>query len=91
MSVYKDPEISVSDVWMDDDGTAYLAGIRQPGRLRDIIPAKVVVFRSKDYKLWEAMPVDYRASAIRPMFAMPDAENRWMATDNGMILKLVAK
>ena len=67
------------------------AGIQEPGRLRDIIPGKVVVLKSQDYKSWDTMPVDYRASAIRPMLAGPDAQHRWMATDNGMILKLVDK
>ncbi len=89
--VYKDPKISVTDVWLDSDGTAFVSGIEEPGRLRDIIPGKVVVLTSKDYKSWDRMPVDYRASAIRPMLAGPDAQHRWMATDNGMILKLIDK
>jgi hypothetical protein len=88
-SIYKDPKVSITDVWMDDDGAAYLAGIEEPGRLRDIIPGKVVVMKSSDYKTWTPMPVDYRASAIRTMIAIPDAQHRWLATDNGMILKLV--
>jgi hypothetical protein len=90
-SVYKNEKISVTDVWLDGDGTAYLAGIQEAGRLRDIIPGKVVVLKSQDYQSWDSMPVDYRASAIRPMLAGPDAQHRWMATDNGMILKLVDK
>ncbi|MGA7241045.1 MAG: hypothetical protein WBY44_35510 [Bryobacteraceae bacterium] len=89
--VYKDPKINITDIWLDSDGTAFLSGIEEPGRLRDIIPGKVVVLTSKDYKTWERMPVDYRASAIRPMLAGPDAQHRWMATDNGMILKLIDK
>jgi hypothetical protein len=87
-SVYRDKDISITDVWLDNDGTAYLAGIKEPGRLRDIIPGKVVVFTSRDYKTWLEMKVDYRASAIRTMLAVPDANHRWLATDNGMILKL---
>jgi hypothetical protein len=89
--VYKDPKVSVTDVWLESDGTAFLAGIVEPGRLRDIIPGKVVVMESSDYKNWHKMTVDYRAAAIRPMLAMPDPQNRWMATDNGMILKLVSQ
>ncbi len=87
-SIYRDKDVSVTDVWLDRDGTAYLAGIREPGRLRDIIPGKVVVMTSRDYKTWSEMKVDYRASAIRTMLATPDAKHHWMATDNGMILKL---
>jgi hypothetical protein len=90
-SVYKDPKISISDIWVEEDGTAYLSGIEEPGRLRDIIPGKVVVLRSQDYKTWTPMAVDYRASAIRTILAMPDPQHHWMATDNGMILKLIDK
>jgi hypothetical protein len=35
------------------------------------------------------MPVDYRATALRTMLAIPDGQHQWLATDNGMILKLV--
>jgi hypothetical protein len=89
--VFRDPKISITDVWIDNDGTAFLSGIEEAGRLRDIIPGKVVVLTSQDYKTWTRMPVDYRATAIRPMLAGPDAQHRWMATDNGMILKLDGK
>ena len=84
---YKDPKVSITDVWIGADGTAYISGIEEPGRLRDIIPGKVIVLKSSDYKKWDRMPVDYRASAIRTMLAMPDAQHKWLATDNGMILK----
>jgi hypothetical protein len=90
-SVYKDPKTSITDVWLDDNGTAFLAGIEEPGRLRDVIPGKVVVLTSHNLKSWVSIPVDYHASAIRTMLAMPDPEHRWLATDNGMILKLVDK
>lgn len=88
---FKDQKISITDVGMDDDGTAYITGIEEPGRLRDIIPGKVVVLKSSDYKKWDRMPVDYRASAIHTMMAIPDAAHQWIATDNGMILKWVDK
>jgi hypothetical protein len=89
VSIYKDPKIGISDLWMEADGAAYLAGIEEPGTLRDIIPGKVVVYTSRDYKAWSSIPVDYRASALRTMLAMPDADHKWLATDNGMILKLI--
>ncbi len=90
-SVYKDPKISITDLWMDSDKTAYLTGIEEPGRLRDIIPGKVVVLTSRDFSKWDRMQVDYRASAIRTMIAGPDDQHHWLATDNGMILKLIDK
>jgi hypothetical protein len=89
MSVYKDPKVGISDIWMEPDGTAYLAGIEELGRVRDIIPSKVVVYTSRDYQTWLSMPVDYRAIALRTMLAVPDSQHQWMATDTGMILKLV--
>jgi hypothetical protein len=88
-SIYKDPKIGISDIWMEPDGTVYLAGIEEAGRVRDIIPGKVVVYSSRDYQAWLSIPVDYRASALRTMLAMPDGQHQWLATDNGMILKLV--
>jgi hypothetical protein len=89
VSIYKDPKSGISDIWMEADGTIYLSGIEEPGRVRDIIPGKVVVYASRDRRTWQSMPVDYRASALRTMLAMPDEQHRWLATDNGMILKLV--
>jgi hypothetical protein len=90
-SVYKDAKRSISDVWLDPDGTAYISGVEEPGRLRDIIPSKVVVMTSKDFKTWTRIPADYRASAIRTILTSPDPQHHWLATDNGMILKLVEK
>ncbi len=89
VSVYKDSKVGISDIWMEPDGTTYLAGIEEPGRVRDIIPSKVVVYTSRDYRTWLSMPVDYRATALRTMLAIPDGQHQWLATDNGMILKLV--
>ena len=37
---------------------------------------------------WTEMAVDYRAVAHRAILAGADEQNLWLATDNGMILKL---
>jgi hypothetical protein len=87
LTVFKEKSIGITDVWMESDGTAFICGVEEPGRLREIIPSKVVVLKSIDYSHWEKMPVDYRATAIRVMFAAPDSAHRFIATDNGMILK----
>jgi hypothetical protein len=60
--------------------------------LRSVIPGKVQVLTSKDFGAsgWTEMPVDYRAVATRTLLSGGDSQNIWMATDNGMILKLVA-
>jgi hypothetical protein len=42
-----------------------------------------------DLEHWQEMPVDYRAVAHRAMIAGPDEKHLWIATDTGMILKLV--
>lgn len=86
-TIYKDPKFAVSDIWLADDGTAYLAGVISQARLRDVVPGKVQVLTSKDYLNWTEMPVDYRAEGHHVVLASAAGEI-WMATDQGMILKL---
>jgi len=85
-TVYRDKKNAITDIWFGRDGTAYLAGIEVTGEVRSVMPGQVRVFRSKDLKGWEQMPVDYRANAQRAVFA--GGEDLYLATDNGMILKL---
>ncbi len=87
-SVYSDPKFAVSDVWLTADGTAYLAGNVPQGELGGIIPGRVQVLFSKDFKKWDPIEVDYRAEALRTFLAGPDGQNIWLATNTGMILKL---
>jgi len=87
-TLFKDKQFSISDMWLDPDGKAYLAGTVSPGKLRDVIPGRVQVLESTDMKEWSEMPVDYRAVADRVTLASAGGE-LWMASDNGMILKLV--
>jgi len=89
-TVYRDKKVSISDVWLGPDGTAYLAGVTAAGELRNLVPGKVRVLKSRDKELtvWEDMLVDYRAVALRAFFAAAPGNNLWLATDNGMILKL---
>lgn len=86
-TVYRDTKFAVNDIWLEPDGTAYLAGIVSQAKLRDIVPGKVQVLRSRDYLSWTELPVDYRASGHRAILAGAAGE-LWMATDAGMILKL---
>jgi hypothetical protein len=88
-SIYRSEKFSISDLWLTQDGTAYLAGDVVAGQLRHIIPGKVQVLVSHDLQKWETMNVDYRAEATRTLIATPDDQNLWLATDTGMILKLV--
>jgi photosystem II stability/assembly factor-like uncharacterized protein len=88
-TVYRDPKFAVTDIWLATDGTAYLAGTAVRGQLRSVIPQKVQVLTSKDFENWTPIPVDYRAEATSAILAAAGDENIWMATDTGMILKLV--
>jgi len=87
VTVYKDKQFSISDIALAPDGKAYLAGTVSAGRIRDVIPGKVRVLVSDDFKQWSEMVVDYRAVASRVTLASSGSEI-WLATDNGMILKL---
>jgi hypothetical protein len=74
---------------MFQDGSAILAAVEPPGRLRSApIPGKVKLLTSTDLKTWTEMAVDYRAVARRLVLAGPDREHLWAATDTGMILRL---
>jgi hypothetical protein len=92
LPVVPDPPITVmvTDLYLAEDGAMYLAGYEPPGKLaHTLIPGKLKVFRSAaGQKTWTELPVDYRAEARRAVFA-PAANGLWLATDTGMILKLV--
>jgi hypothetical protein len=87
-SIFHDKRFAISDTWMTSDGTVYLAGIAVSGELRTVIPGRVQVLKSKDMAAWTEMEVDYRAVARQVTFSAPNDDNLWIATDNGMILKL---
>ncbi|HUB78364.1 MAG TPA: hypothetical protein VMB03_06185 [Bryobacteraceae bacterium] len=88
-TVFRDAKFDVTDIWLASDGTAYLSGSKVRGKLRGVIPDKVEVFTSKDLDEWTPIPVDYRAEASSTILAAPDDDHLWLATDTGMILKLV--
>ena len=87
-TIFREKRYFITDVWLTPDGTSYLAGVEVTGKVHNIAPGAVKVFKSADRKSWEEMPVDYRAVAQRALFAAADDTNLWLATDNGMVLKL---
>lgn len=88
--VFREQNRLITDVVLPPSGPAYLAGIEKLDRLNDSpIPGKVKVLRSEDLDNWQEMDVDYRATAHRVMLSAIDDKNVWIATDTGMILKLV--
>jgi hypothetical protein len=85
--IYRDPKVFITDLWAAPGGTVYLAGVSANDKIR-MVPQKVRVLRSDDLKTWTSVPVDYRAVAHRTMLTGTADGSLWMATDNGMILKL---
>ena len=88
-TLYRDRRFHITDVWITPEGTAYLAGSLVAGQMRSIIPGKVQVLQSRDWSSWTEMEVDYRAVANRVTLAGVGDDNLWLATDGGMILKLL--
>jgi hypothetical protein len=87
--VFREKNRAVTDVLMAG-GSGYLAAIEPPGTLRDLpIPGKLKVLTSEDLSKWVEMQVDYRAEGRRAVFAKAGTCDLWVATDAGMILKLV--
>lgn len=87
--IYRDKQFAVTDIWLTPDGTAYLSGIAVPGEARSLVPGRVKVLKSRDFSTWTDIEVDYRAVANRTTMAADGDHDIWLATDNGMILKLV--
>ena len=87
-TVYRDKNFAVTDVWVTPDGTGYLSGIVVTGELRSVVPGRVKVLKSRDFSTWTDIEVDYRAVANRTTMAAAGDRDIWLATDNGMILKL---
>ena len=88
-TVYKDPTRYITDVAIVNQGPAFAAGIEVRGKIATSpIPMKVKVLESLDMNTWTDMKVDYRATATRVHLGQSGA-NLWLATDTGMILKLV--
>jgi hypothetical protein len=87
-TIFHDKRYFITDVWLTKEGTSYLAGIELAGQVRSIAPGNVKVFKSSDMVMWTEMAVDYRAVARAATLSGADEQNLWLATDNGMILKL---
>ena len=94
-TIYRDKKFAVTDLWVTSDGTAYLAGAIHPGQVRDVLPGKIQVLKGNavtakfgDPLAWTPIDVDYRAVARTAMLSGSGGQV-WMATDSGIILKLV--
>ena len=69
---------------------AMIAGYEPSGPVfNSPIPGRLKVLTSNDLQTWTEMTVDYKAVAHSAIIAGPDDKNVWIATDTGMILKLI--
>jgi len=83
-------DFAPTDVAVTAAGPGLAVGFQPPGALaRSPVPGRVRAFISGDLENWVEMEVDYRAVARRVSLAAVDAKNVWLATDTGMILRLV--
>jgi photosystem II stability/assembly factor-like uncharacterized protein len=89
--VYREKDRAITDIRLfPGSSKAILAGYEPSGSVyRGPIPGKVRVVTSDDLVTWTEIPVDYRAVAHSVIIAGPDEQHLWIATDTGMILKLV--
>jgi hypothetical protein len=90
---FRQKDRAITDVRLfAGSNAAVIAGYETTGlAVRSPIPGKVKVLTSGDLENWKEMPVDYRAVAHAVIIAGPDEKNLWIATDTGMILKLVTE
>jgi hypothetical protein len=91
VSAFRDKSRAITDVrTFAGSNRGLIAGYETTGTIyRSPIPGKLKVLTSDDLENWQEMTVDYRAVAHRAMIAGPDENHLWIATDTGMILKLV--
>jgi hypothetical protein len=90
-SVFAKKDRAITDVRTFSGSTrALLAGYEPSGPIYNSpIPGRLKILTSNDLQTWTEMTVDYRAVAHSAIIAGPDDKHVWVATDTGMILKLV--
>jgi photosystem II stability/assembly factor-like uncharacterized protein len=92
VAIYREKGHAITDMAALPGGRLLLAGIDLPGQSNQVlIPSRLNILRSNGPDSWISMDVDYRAVARRATLGIGDADNMWVATDTGMILKLVQK
>lgn len=89
--VFRQKDRAITDVRVfPGSSRAIVTGYETTGPVyRSPIPGKLKVLVSDDEITWTEMPVDYRAVAHSAIITGPNDKNVWIATDTGMILKLM--
>ena len=78
------------DFVMLPGGEVWVASVELAGKSSQApIPGKLKMLHSRSMEKWLEIPVDYRAVATKPVIAAADPSHIWVATDTGMILKLM--
>jgi photosystem II stability/assembly factor-like uncharacterized protein len=90
VSVFKARDRRVTDMALFE-GRAFLAAVEPPRAAKEAVglPGKIHVLESADLTTWTEIPVDYRATGAWPVIAGSDSQHVFLATDAGMILRLV--
>ncbi len=88
---YRAKNRAITDIRLFDNSTrGLIVGYETNGPVyRSPIPGKLKVLTSNDLENWTEMEVDYKAVARSALITGPDDQHVWIATDTGMILKLV--
>lgn len=87
-SILREQSKTVKDFAILPNGEFVVAAIELMGQANDVpIPGKLKMSSSPNQSGWVEEKTDYRAAARRPLIAAGDANNVWVATDTGMILK----
>jgi photosystem II stability/assembly factor-like uncharacterized protein len=87
--VFREKNRAVTDVSVPDQGPVYLVAVQPVGQLFwSPIPGRLRISRSADFETWEDMEVDYRATGRRARIEAVNADNVWVVTDTGFVLKL---
>ncbi len=89
-AVFRQTDRVARDAVVLPDGQVLVASVERMGEMSEVpIPSKLRMMESTSLDTWLPESADYRAVAMRPMLAVADAHNVWVATDTGMILKRV--
>lgn len=87
--LFRKKELKITDFALLDGGGVLLAGVEPPGELRSsALTGKVRALYSPNGADWYDMKVDYRSEGAVAYLARDPNSNFWIATNEGMILKL---
>ena len=90
MRSFRSKDAAITDIAMVPSGLGVIAGFQPQGALaRTPVPGRLRMFESTDLQNWKEIPTDYRAVATRVSLTVVDQSQMWIATDTGMILRLV--